>query len=291
MAAFDWYQGTVRAHTDDVIEAILSQHDGALISHAKGLQGYATRSLVSVAGETVGQVWHGGSHALPHVLFSSDAAVAGAELIRVKFDHTVTRLDAKEDFADAGAFDAMLPALLDAARKHRVRVDTRGDHLLRREGRTVYLGAKSSAVQCRQYDKAAELRAAFANEPAKLLAIPPHLTRLEVQVRPQGQMARQAMTKVDPLQVMGASEWMRDIWRDIAGLDLEPVQVTKPWRATDDDRAYAYCLRAFGSLFERRMADHGSWAAFGAQIGQDLADRAAAEKVAKRAKGITDGQV
>jgi hypothetical protein len=284
VAAFDWYQGTVSAGVDDVVEALMGLAERADLKHFKGLQGYATRTMVMDDGETVGQVWHGGSHPLPHVVFTSDAAVAGAELIRAKFEHTVTRLDAKEDFGDEGAFDRILPALLEAARKHRVKVDTRGDHLLRKEARTVYLGAKSSAVQCRQYDKAAELRSQFAHEPAKLLEVPQHLTRLEVQVRPQTHAVRQSFAAISPMEAMGCSQWMRDIWNDIAGLELEPVKVTKPWRSSDDDRAYAYLLGAFGGLLTRRMGDHGSWAALGMQLGDDIAARVAADR---RLKGGT----
>ena len=285
MAAFDWYQGTVRAPVDDLVEAVMSLGSSSCLSHAKGVQGYATRTIVEQDGETLGQVWHGGSHELPHVVFTSDAAVRGSELIRARFEHSVSRLDAKEDFGDPGAFDVMLPVLLRAAKKHRVQVDTRGDHLLRMQARTVYLGAKSSAVQCRQYDKAAELRSQFANEPAKLLQVPEHLTRLEVQVRPETYAVKLAFAQIEPLEAMGSSQWMRDVWRDLSGVELTPVQVTKPWRAADDDRSYAYVLSVFGSMFARRMEDHGSWAAFGAQLGQDLADRAKAERELKARGG------
>lgn len=282
MAAFDWYQGTVRTDPDELIGAVLELDPHAELSHAKGLQGYAHRTLIRANGDSLGEVWHGGTHAYPHAQFTSEAAIAGSQLLRDRFDHTVSRVDAREDFGDADAFDKLMPSLLRAASKHRVQVDTRGDHLLRKEARTVYLGAPSSAVRCRQYDKAAQLRAEFANEPAKLLEVPAHLTRLEVQVRPQSGPIRKTLTELNPLEIMGSSQWMRDIWRDISGLELECVQVTKPWRASDDDRAWQYLLGAFGPLLRRRMEDHGSWAAFGAQIGHDLDERAAAEAKLKR---------
>jgi len=285
MPAFDWYQATVRADLDDVIDAMMGMADRTELRHAKGLQGYATRSSVIEADQVLGQVWHGGTHAYPHVLFSSDAAQPGAAMIRATFpEHQVTRLDVREDFGGEDAFDRMLPSLLSAAQRHRVRVDTRGDHLLRKEARTVYLGAKSSAVQCRQYDKAAELRAKFAHDPVRLLEVPSHLTRLEVQVRPQGALAKQVCARLEAVELMGASEWMRDIWRDISGQDLSPVQVTKPWRASDDDRAYAYLLSSFGPLLRRRMEDHGSWAALGCQLGDDLAAHDQAQRKLKGGK-------
>jgi hypothetical protein len=193
--------------------------------------------------------------------------------------HEVTRLDAREDFGDADAFDRMLPALLSAAERHRVRVDTRGDHLLRKEARTVYLGAPSSAVRLRQYDKAAELRSKFAADPVRLAAVPESLTRLEAQVRPQTHEGRKHFATIEPLAVMGSSAWLRDVWQAVAGMDLEPIQVGKAWRQSDDDRAYAYMLAQYGGCLSRLKADLGSWTCVGEQIGHDLAER---DKAARR---------
>ena len=41
------------------------------------------------------------------------------------------------------------------------------------------------------------------------------------------------------------------VWKAVAGLDLEPVHVGKPWRQTDDERAYAYLLAQYGGLLRR----------------------------------------
>jgi len=279
VAAFDWYQATVRHPVDDVLGAMLELAETAELTHAKGLQGYQTRTFLMDEGERIGEIWHGGNHPYPHVQFTGDAAQSGAILIRKSFpEHYVARIDARQDYADPEAFDTMQAVLLDAAHRHRVKVGTAGDHLLRKVGRTVYLGAKSSAVQLRMYDKAEELRQKFAHDPAKLMVIPEHLTRIESQVRPQSQQARLVMATIEPSQVFGASAWTRDIWQSVEGMDLEPVQVTKAWRPSDDDRAYSYMLGAFGGMLRRRLADHGSWAALGAQIGFDLDERDKAKR-------------
>ena len=160
----------------------------------------------------------------------------------------------------------------------RVKVDTRGDHLLTKQGRTVYLGAPSSACRQRLYDKAAELRSKFAADPVRLAQVPEHLTRLEAQVRPQTREARERFASIEPLAVMGSSAWLRFVWQQVAGMELEPVQVGKVWRQSDDDRAYAYLLAQYGGLLRRMHADLGSWACVGAQIGHDLAEREAAKR-------------
>lgn len=283
MASFDWYQATVYVPPEDVLEACMGLGECIALEHGKGRQGYATVTRVLDAEGLAAQVLHGGSHPYPHVIFTSERAQPGAELIRARFPvHQVTRLDAREDFGDAGAFDRMLPSLLAPAERHRVRVDTRGDHLLRKEARTVYLGAASSAVRLRMYDKAAELRAKFAADPVRLAAVPENLTRLEAQVRPQTPEGRKAFATIEPLEVMGSSAWLREVWQSVAGIGLEPVQVGKAWRQSDDDRAYSYLMAQYGGLLGRIKADLGSWACVGEQIGHDLAERAKAERKDRR---------
>ena len=283
MAAFDWYQATVRAPVDDLLEALGSASERFGLTHGRGHHGYAHSTVLDAADGFRAQVWHGGSHVYPHAVLTGEAAQPGAELIRAVFpEHFVTRADAREDFGDLGAFDRILPELLQVAKAHRVKVDTRGDHLLTMQGRTVYLGAPSSACRQRLYDKAAELRARFAADPVKLAQVPENLARLEAQVRPQTLEARRMFASIEPLEVMGSSAWLREVWLRVAGLQLEPVQVGKPWRQASDDRAYAYMLAQYGGLMERLVADLGSWECFGLQLGHDLAEREKARRQERR---------
>lgn len=279
MARFDWYQATIPAPTDDVLEAMLGLAVAPALRHERGVHGYAHRTVLADAGGPVAALWHGGSHDYPHAVVSGDGTPAAVELIRATFpDHAVTRADACEDFDDADAFDRIVPVMLATARDRGVKVDTRGDHLLTREGRTVYLGAASSACRQRLYDKAAELRARFAADPVRLAAVPVHLTRLEAQVRPQSKPVRQAFAHVEPLAVMGSSAWLCDVWRGVTGMGLQPLKVGSVWRQADDERAWSFLLAQYGALLKRRQLEHGSWACVGEQIGSDLAERDAAKR-------------
>lgn len=284
MAQFDWYQATVPdVSVDDFLAACFELDERVELAHAKGLHGYAHTTRVLGPDGELAKVFHGGSHPYLHAQFTSDSAPAGAQLLRCQFPaHLPSRIDACEDFGGEGTFDRFLPSLLSSADRYRVKVDTRGDHLLRKEARTVYLGAKTSAVQLRQYDKASELRSKFQADPARLATVPEHLTRVEAQVRPQTREARQTFATIEPMAVMGSAPWLRDVWQSIAGLGIEPVQVGKKWRQADDDRAYAYLLAQYGALLQRVQGDLGSWSAVGAQIGHDLAERAKAQRKVRR---------
>lgn len=277
MARFDWYQATVPAPLNDLLEALGTLDDGFTLSHTKGHHGYAHETRLDGLQGTIARVWHGGSHELPHAVLSGEMAQPGAEVIRVNWpDHKVSRLDAAEDWSDP-VFDKIQGAMLQVAQASRLKVDTRGDHLLTKQGRTVYLGSPKSAVRARLYDKAAELRSKFAADPVRLAQVPEHLVRFEAQVRPSGEKAKRAFAVIEPMQVMGSAAWLREVWAKVAGFECTPVQAGKGWRQADDDRAWSYLLAQYGGLLTRRKEELGDWACLGLQIGNDLSERRKAQ--------------
>jgi len=281
MASFDWYQATIPRPVDDVLEALSGLSEGLSLSHERGMHGYASAAVLGSLKEgPVARVWHGGTHEYPHAVLSSEWAQPGAELIRAAFPlHSVSRLDVREDFSDEGAFDAIQPHLLTAAAAHRLKVGTAGDHLLTMKGRTVYLGAASSAVRLRLYDKREEVLSKLPPGGAErhrawsaiAEGFPDHWTRLEAQIRPHTKEARVEFSTIEPVAALGCSRWMREVWKGVAGLDLLPVQVGRGWRPSDDERAYRYLLAQYGGLLRRMQQDAGSWECVGLQLGVDLA--------------------
>lgn len=273
---FDWYQGTVRAELGPLRGALERVTDGRARWEPlkKAPHGYGQGArLVDVDGPCA-LLWWGGCHADPHVVSSGEAAPWVAGVLREQFEHTVSRADVCIDYADPGAFERMQGLALGVARERKVKVGTAGDHLLTMRGRTLYLGATSSHTRLRLYDKADELREQYARDPVRLATVPPELARVEVQVRPQTPKAKAAAAQVEPVVLMGSSAWTRELLRQIEGLDLEPFEAGKPWRQSDDDRAYAALLAQYGGLLGRICADLGSWDMVGRQIGDDLARRA-----------------
>ncbi|RYD49713.1 MAG: hypothetical protein EOP83_24835, partial [Verrucomicrobiaceae bacterium] len=159
MASFDWYQGTIPQPVNDVLECLSLLAPDMQLTHRKGMHGFAVSAVLGTPSEgSIAQVWYGGSHAHPHAVLSGHWANEGARLIRASFpEHTVSRLDVKEDYFDAGAFDRIQASALEVARANRVVVGTAGDHLLTMKGRTLYLGSPKSAIRTRLYDKRAEI--------------------------------------------------------------------------------------------------------------------------------------
>jgi len=277
---FDWYQATIPAPVDDVLEALAGLADGLQVGHARGLHGYAyTATLGSDTWGEVARVWHGGQHEYPHAVISGTWAQPGAELIRVAFPvHKVARVDVRQDFDGADAYDRMQAQLVDVAARRRVRVSTAGDHLVTLKGRTLYLGSPKADVRMRLYDKAEEMRQgivapknASREEWYRMHGVPDHLTRLEAQIRPHTPAAKAAFATIEPVDALGSAAWMREVWKQVAGLDLRPVKVGKGWRQSDDERAYRYLLASYGGVLRRMHQVHGSWECVGLQLGEDLA--------------------
>ena len=284
MARFDWYQATVRAPVPDVRACLADLVPGGRWEPQRGAkQGYGFADHLKGPDGTAALLWWGGTHEHPHVVLSGAEAHDGAMLLRQGFAdaHQVSRVDSCIDFAEPGAYDRLQGSALEVATAQRIKVDTAGDHLVTLEGRTVYLGARSSHTRLRIYDKAAELRHKFARDPARLATVPEHLARLECQVRPKTREARQIAAVADPVTVMGSTRWMRTLMGIVAGLDLEPFQAGRAWRQADDDRAYAALLAQYGALLTRIAADQG-WECLGLQLRDDLAERSAAKRAGRR---------
>lgn len=235
-------------------------------------QGYGFgRRLMDAEGQ-VAQIWWGGAHHWPHVVFTGETAQTGADLLRSEFQgHRVSRCDVCTDYAEPGAYDRLQGLALDVAREKRIKVGTAGDHLVTMEGRTLYLGSTASHTRLRLYDKAAELRAKFDKDLHRLLTVPAELARLEFQVRPQTPDAKAAAAVADPVALMGSAAWTRELVRRVDGLDLAPFQAGRAWRQSDDDRAYAALLAQYGGLLGRLAAVQG-WDCLGLQIRDDLAE-------------------
>ena len=279
MARFDWYQATVPSEVLAVLAGLASLSRRPWEPMKKAPQGYAFGDVLSDADGPLVRVWWGGTHEHPHVVASGESAQAVAELLRTDFpDHRVTRADVCTDYAEPGAYDRLQDLALAVAKERSIKVGTAGDHLLTFQGRTVYLGAPSSHTRLRIYDKAAELRAKFDGQFAKLAEIPAELARFECQVRPQTREAKAIAARADPVALMGSAAWMRELVLRVDGLDLAPFQAGRAWRQADDDRAYAALLAQYGGLLQRVKVDLGSWDCVGKQIGQDLADRQLARR-------------
>jgi DNA relaxase NicK len=180
-------------------------------------------------------------------------------------EHRVTRADVAEDFAAEGAYEALERACRSVYRE----MGVKGRAIVPddpRDGRTYYGGAASSDVRVRLYDKTAEARR-FLPE-ARHDEVPDHWARLEVQVRPR-KGVKDLACRMEPAQFWGCARWTASLASAAMQLEVERIRMN-PARESDHDRAYRFLLEQYGRTFARLLEDHGSPAAVGAQIYEDL---------------------
>ena len=283
---FDWYQATIAKDPNQIVGALLDhygpQHG---VESKSGMHGYRHRlNVCDDEGTVKASVLCGGNRdAWPNAWASGYDTDAFVEVVRGQFPrhHVVTRCDASEDFAAPDAYKRLRAAVRAAARGAGVKCREILPDDDPEAGRTYYAGAPSSAVRVRVYDKGLQLRAMLP--PDKASEIPEDLTRIEVQARPKGE-AREVAARIEAAEVWGFAGWTKAAAVNALALDVPRVSI-QPWRESDDKRAYRYLLMQYGPLMRRLMPENGTWAAFGAQLGDDLEKMERANDLRRRCGG------
>lgn len=265
---FDWYQATV-AEDPGVLVGELMQRlapDGR-IEEGPGRHNYhQSFTLKRADGNRAALILCGGPNGNPNATASGDGCEDFVTVLREGWpEHRVTRVDSCEDFTGEGAYDRLEGVC---------RAITAGEGIKGRaivpdaleDGRTYYMGAATSDVRARLYDKAAEVRRHVA--PAVLLSIPSHWARLEVQVRPRKEW-KGAVAHLAAEQVWGFSTWTGRLAVEALALDVERLAM-RVGREPSEERALRFMLRQYGGSLERLHAAEGSWARVGVALGERL---------------------
>jgi hypothetical protein len=265
MSHCDWYQATIAEAPQRVGEALLAELPGAHGFEAgRGRQNYHHSMLVLDSdGETLATILHGGPNGDPNAWASGDRAEGFATVLRRLWPdaHRVTRFDSAEDI------HGHYPTIRDRCRALAAPSGVSGYEIAAHgdeKGSTDYLGAKTSRVQHRCYEKGKQM-AALVADPA---SVPLDWVRLEVQWRPDKQ-ARDVAASVSAGEVWGVSPWVQAIAREVIGTDPDRLR-SRPKLLSDFDRCHAAMLRQYGPHLGNVLAKEGSPSAFLARLMVDL---------------------
>lgn len=230
---WDW-SATTHDARDGIVADLLAAVDARVVKPGKGLQGWS-RSVLAFdrEGYKRAAIYYGGGRDDVHVLSTSAAAdsvrsrVVGMD--RARTARVDTRVDTLVPFED-------LTAILEAAaesygsRITRVQSSERGQSL----GRTVYLGAPSSAVRVRLYEKWLESPGEYVEG----------TNRVEVQLRPPSKV-KDRVSSWSQSETFCASRVTRDLAFRL-GTDLAPGSSLHVKRGTPDlERS----MRAMGDQY------------------------------------------
>lgn len=259
MAKWDWAASTVDGHSaEEVAGAVLGGFELADLAPGKPMYGYENSAQVVRGGRVLALILWGGNPGV-HVIGTGENAPHVWEALK-PFPHRPSRVDACEDWVEAGLFERLSGQLIGYAVGHRIKIDQRGDWITG-QGRTLYLGAPSSPVRLRLYEKGWKEGA------------DPNWVRLEVEIRPQGD-ARAKVACWVPGDAFGASQWLVGALRAIGWGHLEKRAVGTVRKRTDSERARFHMLRQYGATLESWADELGSWEALAACL-SDVLSRSA----------------
>lgn len=230
---WDW-SATTHDARDGIVADLLGAVGARIVKPGKGLQGWARSVLAFDAeGYKRAAIYFGGGRDDVHVLSTSAAAdsvrsrVTGMD--RARTARVDTRVDSLVPFED---LVQVLEAAADTygSRITRVESSERGQSL----GRTVYLGAPSSAVRVRLYEKWLESPGEYVEG----------TNRVEVQLRPPSKV-KDRVSGWTSAETFCASRVTRDLALRL-GTDLAPGSSLHVKRGTPDlERS----MRAMGDQY------------------------------------------
>lgn len=258
---WDWYSATVPEPPEAVLGALVAGQDLAEVVESRGLHSYARGAEVRRGERVLARAFWGGVNGedSTHVQGSGAEAAWLVGLVRSQWpEHSVSRADVCEDWSHEKAWRWVSKITLRVAREWGVKTSTVGDWIEARDGRTLYLGAPTSQLRARVYEKGLQL------------GLDPHWVRFELQVRPSG-AGKRCVSFAQPDQLIESSPWTRDVARGLGMPQLQAVRIRDPWVPSDDDSAMSWCIQQYGRLFERRAALLGGWDRLGEYIGASVA--------------------
>lgn len=285
---FDWYQATVEAKPDEVISTLLKL--GHEVRTADGpAKAYRYKQGWEIHDNqkgVVARIFAGGNGDKPHVLASSDSTDAFVDLVRNEWSekHLVTRMDAAQDFNEAGAYRRLRRVARKVAKGHRMSFPSVCDELNHKAGRTQYIGSKKSDYLGRLYEKGFEQLAkvkvqcpwasveTITNTVTGEQVKPEDWVRLELQARPQGEQARRLASVCTPEQAWTFTDWTQELAREAMALDLERFYV-RTRKMSKDEEALRWMCQQYGGMLSRLQNDLGDWSCVGLQLGDVIKEQ------------------
>jgi hypothetical protein len=261
LTRFDAYTATTRAAKADDLIPLLWQGDEK-IRQGRGHHGFEHRvSLSGPDGSETGSVSWGGTHGeLVMMEAKGERTPRIVDRLRSKYEHRCTRVDSCYDVEEPGAFENLLQPCLQVKKDYKLKGSKAGDwEDFPEDGRTLYVGANTSPVKLRLYEKGHQPEYRHLNRP--------DWVRIELQVRPTKD-AKDAYSTADSLAVWGASAWTRELAGMVLAAELAPLPPGTTYKQTEEERAIHFLCKQYGNHLMSMRNRVGSWE----QVGLELAE-------------------
>lgn len=269
MVRFDAYSATTTAAKPEQLIALLSSTATPGTSYIQGKGFHTFENRMSVKDDTgveFGSVsWGGRQGDRAMIEVKGERTPKVVEALRSSFEHRCTRTDSCADWDAPGAFAGLLDTCTRVKKLHKLKGSKAGDwDDYPEDGRTLYIGAQSSPVRARLYEKGLQ--------PEYLHLVKPDWVRLEVQVRPQKLEAKTQYSKLDALEVWGASRWTRELASSILEQHVDPHPAGTVFRQSELETKLHWLCNQYGPALMELHALVGNWECVGLSLGEKLSE-------------------
>lgn len=178
--------------------------------------------------------------------------------------HSLSRLDAAEDYCGDGTWDKLEAMLTKVCGEHGVSMAPYGEGHRRPDGtrdetkgRSWYCGSKKSPFRIVLYEKGLE-------QLAKGIPADPTWVRLECRVMPKSKAkAHLCRRNLKPIDILGFSRWGLDVAAYMGAEDIKRVTIGSVWKPNDIEQVAMKIVRMFDKGIEYLMEQQGSAEAVG----------------------------
>lgn len=246
---FDYYTASIDTKPQIVLDTLAASFDLSDVEATTPKNGYE-RSYKIVRGDRVlAKVMYGGPGVGSRVwaCATGENAPDFAGIVRAEFaGHNLLRADVAIDYCESGAWDSLYNYAVSVADRHRLKVEHRGDYHRQVDGRTVYLGSRTSSAFQRTYEK------------GKQTGGDPDHVRVELEVKPQNAKAKLLYALASPEQMLLATRWTQDYYTLLEGITgARPAPPGTLRTKTDDERALEFMARQYGNVLRRKLESMG----------------------------------
>lgn len=256
----DWFQGSIDAPPMCVADSLHGRFGGSWLSQ-KPRQGYDQAMRLSNEDGHVCDLLFGGKHSSPHVVATGgDSEIVREFVMSQGWEHRVSRIDVCEDFDAPGSFDRIFETALGVVLPAGVKTCRVGDYDSETKARSLYLGAPSSSVRMRIYEKGAEMRAKYGVEAS------PDWTRVEIQVRPSGRAGKTLAAHLTKEQFWGVAGWSKVVADSIFGLEVPRTSLGSKYRKPELMRSAHYLVGTYGNTLLALIDHFGGPESFALQV-------------------------
>lgn len=270
LTRFDAYTATTRAAKPENLFPMLWLMDDK-VRQGKGHHGFEHRaSFVGFDGAEAGSVSWGGTHGdLVMIEAKGERTPQVVEQLRASYEHRCTRVDSCHDVEEPGAFESLLKPCIQVKKDYKLKGSKAGDwEDFPEDGRTLYIGANTSPVKLRLYEK--------GHQPEYRHLSRPDWVRIELQVRPSKD-AKDAYSRADSLEVWGASAWTRELAGLVLAAELAPLPAGTVYKLSERERALRFMCKQYGAHLMGLKNELGGWD----EVGQKLAEMIRIERSIK----------